>query len=337
MRLSLLFTGVESLADSIAIGTAAEAAGFDGLYVVEAYRSGWVPLAALAGATARVRLGTYVLNGYARSPMMTAMSAADFQELSGGRLVLGMGGGNAIINETWQGVPHARVLAKMRDTVGILRRAARTAAGDELRWEGAVHRMAWTPRVGPGSAYPVLLAAVFPAMLKVAAECADGIAGGATLGADWLGGELAPRTRSLAAAAGLDGAPPWYAVMFTAVSAERERARRAVRAALCSLFHPLRHPYYEYTMNEQGFASTVAALRTLVPAGRIDEAIEAIPDELLDRLTVAGTPSECRARLLTYAGVVDELLLINALPAGEGGWRSAWHDLLGLPAAVRQP
>jgi len=81
----------------------------------------------------------------------------------------------------------------------------------------------------------------------------------------------------------------------------------------------------------------VEALRALVPAGRIDDAIEAIPDELLDRLTVAGTPSECRARLLTYAGVVDELLLINALPAGEGGWRNAWHDLLGLPAAVGQP
>jgi 5,10-methylenetetrahydromethanopterin reductase len=60
-----------------------------------------VPLTALATTTQRIRLGSYVLNAYGRSPFITAMAAVDLDELSGGRLVLGVGGGNKIINEQW--------------------------------------------------------------------------------------------------------------------------------------------------------------------------------------------------------------------------------------------
>jgi len=97
MKLGLIFPGGGmKIRDMVTIGKEAEGAGFDSLYVTEAWRSGFVPLTALAMATQRVRLGPYVLNAYGRSPLLTGMSAIDLDELSGGRLLLGVGVGTAI-------------------------------------------------------------------------------------------------------------------------------------------------------------------------------------------------------------------------------------------------
>ena len=60
-----------------------------------------------------------------------------------------------------------------------------------------------------------------------------------------------------------------------------------------------------------------------MPAGKLESAIDAIPDACIDQLTIAGTPEECRARLATYEGVVDEVLLLNVTPPPEGAPESA--------------
>lgn len=320
MKLGLLFTGGTSLATIVARGREAEAAGFTSLYMVEAYRSAWVALSALATATTRVQLGPYVLNAYARSPLLTGMTAVDFNELAGGRLVLGIGGGNRIINEEWQGIPHTRVLTKLRECVEILRRIAHTRAGEPLHYEGRVHRMHWTPVVDPApTPYPVYLAAVFPSMLRVAAQVADGVAGGATLSPAYLRDILQPQAVRHALEAGRDPSTlRWKAVMFTAVHDDVECARHAARAALASLFAPLPHPYYEFTMQEQGFGAVVEALKRLVPAGRQEAALAAIPDEMVETLTFAGPLSAVRRRIAAYEGLVEELLLIDALPGDAG-------------------
>ena len=332
MKLGLLFTGASPITEIVSVGRCAELAGFSSLYMVEAYRSAWVPLMALANATSRVRLGPYVLNGYARSPLLAGMTAVDFNEFSGGRLVLGVGGGNRIINEQWQGIPHARVLSKMTEYVSLLQQIARTHPGDRLDFTGKVHRMQWSPVTDPGPRpFPVYLAAIFPKMLKVAAQIADGIAGGATLSADYLRSEARPAAARYAAEAGRVGDNLcWTAVAFTAVDADRERARRVARAALCHLFAPLPHPYYEFTMREQGFGATVDTLVAAVPSGNMDAAIDAIPDELIDRLTIAGTPAECHARLRAYDGLVDELILCNVLPNATPNQPDAYAALLDL-------
>jgi len=316
MDLAPLFTGGGiTIAELVKLACAAEHAGAASFYVTEAWRSGFVPLTAVAAATTRMRLGTYVLNAYGRSPLITGMSAIDFNEYSGGRLVLGVGGGNKIINEQWQGVPHARVLRKMTEYVDLLKRMARIRLGDRIDFDGQVHQMHWAPAVDPGATpYPVYLAAVFPDMLKVAGRVADGVACGATLSAPYLRDVVRPLTDDAARHAGRDPAAlRWNAVAFIAVADDRNVARRAAREAICHLYAPLPHPYYEFTMREQGFAATVEALLKLMPAHRLDAAVDVIPDEVVDRLVIAGTPAECQARLKEYAGVVDELLLLNAL------------------------
>ena len=332
MELAPVFTGGGiTIAQIVEIACAAELAGASSLYVTEAWRSGFVPLTAVAAATKRIKLGPYVLNAYGRSPLLTGMSAIDFNEYSRGRLILGVGGGNRIINEEWQGIAHARVLTKMAEYVELLKRMARTRLGGRIDFEGKIHRMHWAPAVDPGATpYPVYLAAVFPEMLKVAARVADGIACGATLSADYLRDVVRPLVVTTARAAGRDPATlRWNAVGFVAIDDDRERARRAAREAICHLYAPLPHPYYEFTMREQGYAKTVDALLTLAPAGRTEAAIDAIPDEVVDRLVIAGTPAECRARLTEYVGVVDEMLLLNAMSAPDNIVAS-YAPLIGL-------
>ena len=311
MKLGLLLLN-GAIKDLVATARRAEAAGFTGVYVAEVYRSAWVLLTAIAAATDKINLGPYVLNAYGRSPFLTGLSAIDFNEFANGRLLLGVGGGNREVNEVWQGVPHARVLTKLREYVQILQRMARCPAGQPLQFEGEVHRMRWTPAVQPlATPFPVYLAAVFPNMLRVAATVADGIAGGATLSSEYLTNVMQPRAAAYAETARRDPASlRWRSVMFTAVNENRDHARQDARAALCSLFAPLPHPYYEYTMREQGFGAVVDQLLRLMPAGQTEAALKAIPDEAVDQLCIAGTKDECRAKVRAYEGVVEELLLV---------------------------
>jgi 5,10-methylenetetrahydromethanopterin reductase len=332
MDLGFIFVGKERITEIAALAQQAENAGFASAYVAEAWRSAWVPLTAMAAATRRIRLGPYVVNAYGHSPLMTGMAAIDFNEFSGGRLTLGIGGGNRIINEQWQGTPHARVLTKMAEYVAIMRQVARTRPGARVQFSGDVHRMDWPPAVEPDPApYPVYLAAVFPRMMRIAAQHADGIAAGATLSPDYIREVLKPQAAHAAAAIERDpDGIAWTAVAITAVDADRERARRAAREALCHLYAPLPHPYYEYTMREQGFGTTADALLKLMPAGELEAAVRVIPDECIDRLTIAGTLADCRARLAEYADVLDEVILLNALPSSDGDALSAYATALQL-------
>ena len=106
MRTGLIFSGGGTTIRRMAeLAREAELAGLDAVYLCEAWRSGFVGLAAIALATEKVEIGPYILNAYGRSPWLTAMSAIDLDELSGGRLVLGIGTGNKHINEEWHASP----------------------------------------------------------------------------------------------------------------------------------------------------------------------------------------------------------------------------------------
>src|SRR5699024_733912 len=82
--------GGMSIAEGVALAQRAENAGASGVYVVEAWRSAFVPLAAIAAATERVTIGPYVINAYGRTPWIAGLSALDLDDLSGGRVVIGV-------------------------------------------------------------------------------------------------------------------------------------------------------------------------------------------------------------------------------------------------------
>ena len=338
MRHGLIFSGGgTSMAQMVELAVEAEQAGLDSVYVTEAWRSGFVGLSAIAAATERVEIGPYILNAYARSAWITAMSAVDLDELSGGRLVLGVGSGNRHINEDWQGIPQERPVRKMGEYVTLLKKAVGTRLGETLQWEGQMHRMNWPPAVAPlRTSIPVYLAALYPQMTAVAGRVADGLALGALLSADYIQDEMKPRFRKAAAAAGRDpDALGVYFAPFVSVGEDRDAARHAARMAVCHLYSPLPHPYYDHVLREQGFAVAADACARHVPEGRVEHAAEGITDEMLDTVAIAGSMAECRAGLDRFEGVVDQALMVNV---GYGGASqdtliTAFRDLIRLGAA----
>ena len=336
MRQSLLLVGGGvPLGQMVETAREAEAQGLDGVYCVEAYRSGFVSLAAIAAATTRIALGPYILNAYGRSPFLTGLSAVDLDELSGGRLVLGVGPGNVHINDWFQGLDTERPLTKMREYVEIVRRMVRTPMGGEVRYEGKIHRMRWEPRVAPvRPSMPVWLAAISPKMVKVAAEVSDGVAMGVLLSPDYIRERIRPAAREAALAAGRDPATIAFPMAgLVAVDSDLDRARAAIKATICSFYHPIPHPYYDFLLREQGFSRVADACAKFVPVGKTEAALEQIDDAVADTLAFVGTPDQCARRLKAYDGLIDEVIYLNVGGAGAANLCDAHRPVMAIRQA----
>ena len=323
MRYGLIFSGGgTTIQQMVELACEAEQAGLDSIYLTEAWRSGFIGLAAIAAATNRVEIGPYILNAYARSVWVTAMSAVDLDEFSGGRLVLGVGSGNKHINEEWQGIPLDSPIRKMGEYITLLKKAVSTSVGETLNWQGTMHQMNWPPAVQPvRESIPVYLAALYPQMTAVAGRTADGLALGALLSANYISNEIKPRFRAAATEAGRNPDDLGiYLAPFVSVHEDEEIARHAARKAICHLYAPLPHPYYDHVLREQGFSTVADACTKHVPVGDVDKAMETITDEVLDTVTIAGTHAQCREKMAKYDGVVDQILMVNV---GYGGASNA--------------
>src|SRR3954451_3965648 len=184
MRLALNLgyqTAWSSAADHLVLAKEADRLGYSSVWVAEAYDSdsptmlGW-----LAGQTSQIELGSAILQIPARTPAMTAMTAATLDTLSGGRLRLGLGVSGPQVSEGWHGVRFAHPLARTREYVEIVKLAL---ARKPVAYDGE-HFTLPLPD-GPGKALrltlhptrehiPIYLAAVGPKNLELAGEIADG-------------------------------------------------------------------------------------------------------------------------------------------------------------------
>ncbi|MFF7260836.1 LLM class flavin-dependent oxidoreductase [Streptomyces sp. NPDC008159] len=168
-------------ASQLVLAQLAEELGYSAVWVSEAYGSDAVTvLSWIAARTTRIDVGTAVLQIPARSPAMTAMTAATLDTLSEGRVRLGLGISGPQVSEGWHGVRFAAPLGRTREYVDLVRRALRR---EPLAYEGA-HFTLPLPD-GPGKALsltirpprehiPVYLAALGPKNLELAGEIADG-------------------------------------------------------------------------------------------------------------------------------------------------------------------
>ena len=171
----------DDLADVPGAARAAEAAGYDGLVTMENRNEPFLALGVAAVNTTRVSLGTGIAIAFARSPMAVANAAWDLQVASRGRFVLGLGSQVRAHNENRFSVKWSPPAPRLREYVQALRAIWRAwEKGEKLGYEGEHYRFTlMTPNFTPVSTHqpmvPVTLAAVGPAMLRVAGEVADGV------------------------------------------------------------------------------------------------------------------------------------------------------------------
>ena len=162
-----------SLDDAIARVRLAEDLGYDAAYVTHiAGRDSLTVLAGYAAATSRIGLGTGVVPIYTRTPATMAMTAATLHEQSGGRLRLGLGVSHRAVVEGWHGQTIDKPVAEMREYVAILRAILAgepPPAGEKWQTSFALSG------IGPYPDLPIYVAALSPAMLRLAGEVADGV------------------------------------------------------------------------------------------------------------------------------------------------------------------
>ena len=124
------------------------------------------------------------------------------------------------------------------------------------------------------------------------------------------------------------------AAALVSVNDDEEAAREATRRAVCGLFHPVPHPYYDSQLRQLGFADFADTACELMPQGRTREAMAAVPDEVIAAMTITGPPARCARRLAEYEGAADEVIAFRVAQPGEPAGMAAYEPLLALAAEV---
>jgi len=291
----------------------AERLGVDTVWSAEAWGTdGIVPLAFLAARTSNIRLATGVLQITARAAPMTAMTAMTLDRVSGGRFVLGLGASGPQVVEGLHGHPYARPLERLRETVDVIRLAI---AGEKIEYHGKQIELPLPG--GQGKALrigqparpniPIHIAALGPKAVQFAGAAADG----------WVGTCFVPeraayyleQLRAGAEAAGrsldgfeIDAGGP---VAFTDdVERPLQGRKKALAFQIGAMGSPTKNFYHDAYVRV-GYAEPAALVRALWLAGKHDEALEAVPDEMALRTSFIGTDEMVRDRVRAYrqAGV----------------------------------
>ncbi|KAB7742955.1 LLM class F420-dependent oxidoreductase [Nostocoides sp. F2B08] len=293
--------------------------GYRVAWVAEAYGSDAPTIMSWVGArTTAIDVGSAVLQIPARTPAMTAMTAATLDTLTGGRVRIGLGVSGPQVSEGWHGVPFRHPLGRTREYVDIIRQVLRR---ERLTYAGR-HFTLPLPN-GPGKALkltispvrehiPIYLAAVGPKNLELAGEIADG----------WLAIFFAPERseRQLEAlrrgrrAAGrgttddpLSGFDVVPTVPVAVVDDVREGLRRIAPYAALYIggMGSREQNFYNRLACEMGFEDEAAHIQDLYLTGRHRDAADAVPDEFLDATSLVGPRERIADRLERYraAGV----------------------------------
>lgn len=276
-------------------------------------------LAACAAATTRINLSTGVVNPFTRNPTSLAMAVATLDEMSGGRAQLGLGTSSPALVEQEMGIPHRRSVRVMREAIEIVRALLR---GDTVTYAGEIFhylnaRLEARPIRQP---VPVVVAAMGPAMLRLAGAVTDGVllnVGASPAYVRWAVAEIAAGARR----AGRDPSELTVAAWLTAyVTDDREAGVQRAREWLATMLSiPLQG---ELLLEKSGFdTSILAGIRQHVSAyphtGDPGRAATFVPVEVAEALTLIGNTTEIAARVEAYraAGVDVPVLGIGPLRA----------------------
>src|SRR3954447_16831597 len=298
--------------EQLRLVTEAEAVGYHSVWAAEAYGSDTATvLAWLAANTKTMKIGSAIFQIPGRTPGMTAMTAATLDQISGGRMLLGIGSSGPQVAEGWHGQPFAKQLRRTREYVDIVRMAL---ARDRVDYHGESYELPIPG--GPGKALklmippvqekiPIYIAAIGPKNTALTGEIADG----------WLPTFFSPEymhdARKLLeeGAAKREGGklPDDFDIapmVSIAIDDDIERARDTVRPLLALYVGGMGSRdknFYNQLVSRYGFEDAAKEVQDLYLDGKKDEAAAALPAELIDQTTLVGSADHIKERLAVYA------------------------------------
>jgi F420-dependent oxidoreductase-like protein len=306
-----------------------EAAGLDAVFVPEAYSFDAVSqVGYLAALTSRIEIGTGIVNVYSRSPALLGMTAAGCDYVTGGRFFLGLGASGPQVIEGFHAVPYDRPVARTREVIDVVRAVLRR---EVVRYQGTAVRVPLPPGQGTGLGKPLKLinkpqraevpiwwASLMPRAVQATAEVADG----------WIPmlyiPEFAARVWSEPLKAGLESRPASLGALdivaggMVAIGDDVAGLRDALRPFLALYIGGMGardKNFYNDIAATYGFGGAAREIQEHYLAGREHAAEAAVPDGLLEGLTLIGPAGYVRDRVMAFrdAGVT----YLNVEPVGE--------------------
>ncbi len=282
-----------SLPDAVERVRLAESLGYEAVYTTHvAGRESLTVLTVYAQATERIRIATGVVPIYTRTPATMAQTAATIDELSGGRMNLGLGVSHRPVVEGWHGQTIDRPVAEMREYVGIVRAILRGESPPPgEKWRTGFHLSGLDPR----PELPIYIAALSPAMLRLAGEIADGVVLW-LCNPRYIADVVVPEVSAGRERAGRS--PGSFDVVAAVPGASTDDPATAYAAMRKELIPYFGLPFYRAMIERSGFEADIAAYDAA--GGDLPAMQAAISDDFLEQLTAVGDDAAVQAGIERY-------------------------------------
>lgn len=305
-----------------------EKAGLDMVWVAEAYGYDAPSLMGyLAARTETVEIAAGILPIYTRTPTLLAMTAAGIDALSDGRCVLGLGASGPQVIEGFHGLPYDKPLTRTREIIEICRQVWKR---ERVNFDGKVYTLPLPPEQGTGlgkplklithpvrERIPIYVASLGPKNVAMTAELADGwlpIFYHPEKAADVWGDDLAAGRAKRADDLGALEVVAGGAVSICApeqAKAVRDFGRPMVALYVGGMGAKGRN-FYNDLVCRYGFEAEAEKIQDLYLAGHKQEAAAAVPDELLDAMSLCGDEGYVRERIQAFKD--SGVTVLNILP-----------------------
>jgi coenzyme F420-dependent oxidoreductase len=287
----------------------AEALGYDSVWAGESWgRDSFTWLTQLACHTSRIKLATGIATVYSRSPALIAQTVASLDELSAGRVILGLGTSGPIVIENWHGIAFDRPLRRTREYIDVIRLVL---SGERVNYQGEILRLKGfrLPFTPIRRSVPIYVASLGPQNLRLTGELADG----------WLpiyldANHLPEFQRHLADGAhkagrtlgAIDVAP----YILSCVSDDVEAAYSLVTSHLAYYIGGM-GMFYANLIARYGFADEVRRVREAWGKGDRQAAARQVTDTMVAHMAICGSPQEGRGQLEKYRATGVTLPIVS--------------------------
>ena len=292
LSIGVNWQGAFDLNEIIEQAKVADEAGVELISIAEAWgRDAFTLLAVLARETSHIKLGTSIVNMFSRTPAALAQHFATLDELSGGRMVIGLGSSGPQVIEHFHGVPFDRPLQRTREYIEIINMLM---AEQPLNYNGKIFKLerGFTLRFKPlRSHIPIHIASITPKSLQQTARLADG----------WIPIFL-PKPQwksqldsfySMVEAAGRKRSDVDVRNPSTVVVSDNPAAVYATEAGTAAFYIARMGDFYYEHFSRMGYADEANAVRRAWADGGSSAGAAALPHELVEDLTSVGNPDEC--------------------------------------------
>jgi probable F420-dependent oxidoreductase len=298
-----------------AMAQGAEARGLEGVFAPQVYGPPFIPLAAAAAVTENIKLASGIAIAAARSPFETAMAAIDLDRISNGRFVLGLGTSVSAWSQGIFGAPEHKPVALLRETVDAVRHIVKGAHAGLEPFEGQYFNADFKelqPTQPPlREEIPIWVAALRAAIVRLAAETADGLIGHPMWSIEWTINEMYPVFEAALAKAGRKREDvevniwPWVAISTNEAEAlDDARPTMAFYGGI---------KQYEPFFEAHGFLDVARKLQEGVSRGDYLGVTHLVPDEMVRTFVAVGEPDKVREQIARLDGVADSLCLVAPL------------------------